>query len=497
MKTYLVVFFFLFIHSYTFSQNVVYKKYLYPNDSVSSEGNLIDNKPVGFWKTFHINGNLKSIGKWENGKLDSLWCFYNEEEKIIQKINYSKGKKNGYDIVYEIVNGRPLVQRKTLYINNLKENLEYYYKDSNLIRVNRYYKNILNSNSIEFLNNKASKVYSYQNGRLIEQFNVNRFNENGKKEGIWIEYNKRFIITKKETYRNGLLDGELKKYDQNGSLVFSNQYKKGFQSNLSKEIFLKEEFSEDSILVFSGYYYDTIPIGKHKFYRNDSIYSKIYTEEGLLSGVGLLNRNETKTGEWYEYNLEQGIYSKGFYKEDKKNGEWEYFYSNGLIEQTGKFLADEKTGTWTWYFKNGEIRRIEKYIKNKREGLYKEFKTNGEISIEGSYEKDLKNGLWIINSGDLSEKGYFYDDLKNGFWSSTDEKGLIIFKGEFIYGQQEGKHVYYFSNGNVKKEEFYDSGIKTGFWKEFDKDGNLLFVREYRNDELIKINGSKLVETNE
>lgn len=87
--------FFLFIHSYTFSQNVVYKKYLYPNDSVSSEGNLIDNKPVGFWKTFHINGNLKSIGKWENGKLDSLWCFYNEEEKIIQKINYSKGKKMG------------------------------------------------------------------------------------------------------------------------------------------------------------------------------------------------------------------------------------------------------------------------------------------------------------------------------------------------------------------------------------------------------------------
>ena len=56
-----------------------YVKYTYPSGVVSSEGNMVNGKPDGYWKTYYPDGGLKTEGNRMNFKLDSTWFFYRED----------------------------------------------------------------------------------------------------------------------------------------------------------------------------------------------------------------------------------------------------------------------------------------------------------------------------------------------------------------------------------------------------------------------------------
>ena len=55
-----------------------HKVFRYDNDSISSEGTLVNGKPEGYWKTYYENGRLKSEGNRKDFKLDGRWYFYSE-----------------------------------------------------------------------------------------------------------------------------------------------------------------------------------------------------------------------------------------------------------------------------------------------------------------------------------------------------------------------------------------------------------------------------------
>ena len=71
-----------------------YHIFKYPNGTVSSEGNMRDGKPDGYWKSYYVTGVLKSEGKRRNFLLDSIWVFYTQTGDTLEKIDYVRGNEN-------------------------------------------------------------------------------------------------------------------------------------------------------------------------------------------------------------------------------------------------------------------------------------------------------------------------------------------------------------------------------------------------------------------
>jgi antitoxin component YwqK of YwqJK toxin-antitoxin module len=58
------------------SENTVKVTYYHSNGKVMHQGNYIDGKADGLWKSFDETGNLVSECSFEQGKKTGLWNFY-------------------------------------------------------------------------------------------------------------------------------------------------------------------------------------------------------------------------------------------------------------------------------------------------------------------------------------------------------------------------------------------------------------------------------------
>ena len=98
------------------------------------------------------------------------------------------------------------------------------------------------------------------------------------------------------------------------------------------------------------------------------------------------------------------------------------------------------------------------------------------------YNKNLQNilNLNLINYKRQSGRYIIYEkDQKNigrEFDSYTNE---ILFKGEYLNGERNGKGKEYYEDGKLKFEGEYLNGKRNGKGKEYYDDGRLKFEGEY------------------
>ena len=69
--------------------------YYHFNGRISSTGQFLDNKKIGFWKDYFSNGNLTAEGNMLNGENDSVWTYYHLNGAIMGKKNFINGKAEG------------------------------------------------------------------------------------------------------------------------------------------------------------------------------------------------------------------------------------------------------------------------------------------------------------------------------------------------------------------------------------------------------------------
>ena len=77
-------------------------------------------------------------------------------------------------------------------------------------------------------------------------------------------------------------------------------------------------------------------------------------------------------------------------------------------------------------------------------------------------------------------------------WKSYYPEGKLKFKGNYVQGNPDGQHTFYYENGRVKEEQYYQMGIREKTWKKFDEEGNTLLTIAYKNDVEVSINGVKI-----
>ena len=513
MKKILIIFLLLIILGNLFSQskNIEnqngYNIFYYPNGQISSEGNMVNAKPDGIWKSYYINGIPKSIGVRKNALLDSVWVFYNEDGKIREKINYLDGKKNGYyySFIYFRNKNDSLVgylASQELFLNNKRNGIsEYFYKNGVVKIAVNYNKGkkhgiIREYNSDEIL----TTIIEYRNGIEVDRDIINQ-RRDSIKYGVWKQFYPNGKIKIEENFKLGVLHGIVKTYDLSGELLTASRYENGILVDtavtIENEIDIVEEFynyrdSEGNyIKKLSGGFIKGIPIGVHRTY--DSVgrvnSSRLYDKNGNLIAQGIVNEEGDKLGDWTYYYVSHNVKSKGKYRNNRRIGVWTYYFKSGNIEQKGIFKKGVPDDLWKWYFENGNIKREEYYRLGMEEGESIEYDFQGNIIALGSFVEGQKTGKWNYNFYFHTEEGNYEFDLREGKWIYLFSNKDIYFNGDFVQGNENGKHLYYHKNGKLKEVRYYYFGRKVKNWEYYDYYGTLIKILTFKNNKLVKIDG--------
>lgn len=506
MPKVIFVLFFIMIYHVLSGQNTEkltdgYHSFKYPNGAVSSEGFIKNEKPEGYWKSYWVTGIKKSEGKYTNFLLDSVWVFYDQSGDTLQKINFLYGKRNGYYYRYKRDPAAGLyVMSKELYAGDSKEGTAYlYYPDGTIKQTITYNKGKKEGLSKEFdEEGQVITLLEYNNDFLVSREKINRTDTKGLKQGVWKEFYNTGNVKSEKSFKDDLLHGYYKEYDQKGNLVLTMLYENGaiVKSNVEDQpdIEIVQRFDQDGKVIFRGAFRQQVPVGIHREYGPDGkvTNAKIYNDNGLLVSEGIVDDAGNRNGRWKDYSPSGKVQAEGQYADNRRTGQWKFTDNNSRTEQIGFYNNGRPDGIWKWYYENGSLLREEEYFQGQRDGSYTEYSRSGEIIAQGTYSDGERNGEWKFKSGNNIEEGKFIIGLRDGIWKSYYADGKIRFKGGFVQGVADGDHTYYYENGKIREERFYESGLREKTWKKYDEEGNLILTITYKTDVEMSINGVKI-----
>jgi hypothetical protein len=72
--------------------------------------------------------------------------------------------------------------------------------------------------------------------------------------------------------------------------------------------------------------------------------------------------------------------------------------------------------------------------------------------------------------------------LKQGPWEIYSDS-VLVGKGSYVDGQQEGLWTYWYRSGQMKAEGQYRGGVKDGMWIEWYRDGDIMWKGEWSEGE--------------
>ena len=475
------------------------KKFYYENGQVSSEGTIKNGLPEGYWISYYPTGLKKSEGNRKGNLLDSTWIFYNQYGDIKSKINYTSGKKNGLKISYS--DSCNIILEENFEVDIKQKLTTYFYDEKGHKKWKEvsFIDNVKEGKSFEYsIDGRLITIIFYKKGTLVGKELINRYDKLNKKKGTWKVFYEDGKLKEESRYKNDLLNGYLKEYDQNGKLINATLYIDGVPQSFTAELaaldIRKDYYPNGKVRVEGIYDITGKENGLFKYFNTKGEIEKteIYVH-GVLIAKGLIDEAGKRQGYWEEYYKTGNIKSKGKYKDGKRIDEWEYYFANEQLQQKGKYLKGGKpTGLWLWYYDEGSVLREEFFRKGKEDGMMHEYTQQGKVITEGEYIDGLKDGPWFYEMGDHIEEGSYLDGQKNGMWVYHYTNGKLNFEGNFRDGEPDGKHKFYYDSGKLKREEVYVMGIKSDNWKSYNELGELVLTTFYKEGKEYKIDGTKL-----
>lgn len=486
---------------FVYRDSIHYKAFKFENGQISSEGYFIDGKPDGYWITYYANGLRQSEGNRNNNLLNGPWKFYDEKGNLSEIISYKDSKKEGLNAQYkncylfkEVNYSNGLKQgRSQLYFpdsSDSKVKLELFYLDDQKDGLAKEYDTTM----------RIITLMYYKKGFLKTKELINRYNQFGKKEGVWKSFYKNEKVKIEERYKNDLLNGYKKYYDKEGKLDSAILYIDGVrqvedENNADFEI--KYSYHPNGNVKTSAIYNlngerDGV---SNRFDSLGNIVATRFYDNNRLIKEGIVDKQGLEQGDWKFFHTSGKLKAKGKYIDGKRYGKWVFFFENGQIEQEGFYDKGGRfTGLWQWYYKNGKLLRKEEFRRGLEDGMLEEYDESGNLITKGEFFDGEKEGEWFYELNDHKEEGKYRIDLRNGEWIYYYPNGKLAFKGNYIDGAPEGKHKYYYESGVLEKEEYYEFGLREGKWKWYNKLGIEKLSITYKNDIERKIDGKKVEE---
>lgn len=467
----------------------------YPNGALAARGFMRENKPDGYWITFYESGIKKSEGNRKNFELDGLWIFYDSLGAVVRIIEFRDGLKHGKYVNYE--NG--FIKDSCIYLHDTIFAKKYTFEKGSLKFVHSYSKGKENGDAFEFdSTGNIITVLKYTDGAVTRQLKINRKNNNGFLDGMYMSFYDDFKVKEEGMYSQGIKNGIFKYYNTNGELIRSEIWRNGIlatDSVVSNVDFKRVYYAGSRVIKSEGLYtQDNNPIGRHNFYNKNGEYieSRHYSPFGVLVKDGRYNTNQKKEGIWTEYYENGNIRSRGNYIDGKKEGLWEYFYLDGSLEQRGVYKNDLPHDLWTTYCANGNIRKQGTYINGREDGVFTEYTCDGELIKRINFIDGFKNGEFYLCIQSFIEQGLYIDDMKSGKWQTFYDKNTIRSITHYENDLENGKFIKYYPNGKVMISGNYFNGKREGLWSFYDDKGNRYLTIEYKANDEIKYNGVRI-----
>lgn len=205
--------------------------------------------------------------------------------------------------------------------------------------------------------------------------NVNAYDENNKRTGVWRKYYDNNSIRYEGEFLNGKEIGVFKFYDK-----LNNRFPT-----------IIKEFSKSS----------------------DSVLVSFFSSKGKLQSKGYFI-NKKRVGTW-QYFFENGkILSKENYKNGVLHGELINYYPNGKETEITEYKNGLKNGISKKFSSDGVLIEFVNYIINKLHGKAKYFDLEGNLKEQGEYKKGKRIGKWqYYVDGELATKKEKEKTIKN------------------------------------------------------------------------------------
>ena len=471
-------------------------QFTFASGAISSEGCLVDGLPEGVWKTYHPNGNLASEGAREGHELAGEWRFYHEDGWLEHEMNYDLGRLNG---VERFFSGPEVLREERMWQAGVQEGEQrLYHANGNLARTVPFVAGREQGLGWEFAQEDGRKLarLDYHNGYLRGIERINRYNEAGRKSGVWLEFNARGVVVEEGPWSDGQRHGVFTFYDGKGELDRLERYVHGelqAADATTQMLDIRRTYHENGQIARVGGIGSQGPEGVFRVYSpsGELIGGEVY-QNGLRIAEGITEPNGLRAGDWKLHYDTGELFGEGAYNEGLRDGPWKFYNRDGSLAQEGNYRVGNYHGPWIWYYPNGDIHRKEEYRNGKEDGLFQEWNADGELLLEGEYIDGAKHGKWVTQVNDHREEGMYVDGVRDGEWEHTYDNGQIQFRGNYLLGDPIGKHVEWNRDGTRRWMGTFEAGLPDGDWIYYGENNQIAQTRTYRVGELIKVDGTKV-----
>lgn len=438
------------------------------NDEGNEEGQV---------KYYHTNGQLKFDITFVNGKKEGKFLEYYDNGQMAADMNYKDDKLDGEYKVYHR-NGQLRIDGNYK-ADERDGDWKYYYADGKLKEEGKY------------VNGDYAGVWNsfHRNGNKDE---VVTYGENGKRKGVYNEYNEAGELVLEYEYKGEEIIS-YKSFGKDGKVLSE-------KTKTKKELDF-ERFHENGNISVRGQFYKDYAVGEWSYYNyyGQIKSTKNFNDEGELEGV------------YITYFDNGELDSKSNYKDGMLDGYYEEYYQNGQMYCQGNFEDDQRVGLWAYYWKDGSLKSEYYYINGEVVGMVKTYDEKGVLNEEIQYYEDFFEKLYAYDSkgnmynlqtlelgtgkitftdanDELSQQTEYLGGEKNGEEIGYFDNGKVRFRGSYLNGNMEGKWTYYDRFGNVTSEGNFVNGEQDGMWKYYDN-GKLTLESTYDNGVL---NGDRI-----
>lgn len=201
-----------------------------------------------------------------------------------------------------------------------------------------------------------------------------------------------------------------------------------FDANGKRHGIWKKTFENTNILRYEGEFFHGKEIGLFKFYKNirkkavltatkqfnktnNKAYVKFLSSRGKLISEGEMI-GKTYVGVWkYYQNRNTNLLTlEHFDGHGILDGERSVYYENGQIAEKQFYKAGKLDGISVWYSENNIVLKEYAYVNGELHGVSKFFNPKGELITEGRYKNGKKHGIWKFyeNGKLIKEKDFSY-----------------------------------------------------------------------------------------
>jgi len=426
----------------------------------------------GTLKQYYANGQLKEIQKFNDGYIDSVSVSYYPNGQVESTHIYKEGYPEG--------------------------KFEKYYMDGKLMEKGVYMKGALIGESITY----------FDNGVISER---SMYDEDGKENGVFQEYDKDGLIYREFTYKKGVIT-LYKIYNKKGKVIQEGvrnggivEYKGTYPDGTRSEVgsFNPKKGREGPWTLYDKFGNKSLQVS---YVKSDIIGTRTaYFANGKVRRVSEYSDGQMN-GSYIQYWKNESISEQGYVREGSYEGPYYKYHSNGALRELGYYFLSDVHGWMERYGENGKLRR--KYYYDHGDlimqvqidsngkaydtlnfqglnGLGKLTYPNGAPSYQAEYINGIKYGLqkYFYGNGQLRTEGNYINGNRVGEWKSHYANGQLSLVENYVYGYRHGETKRYHKNGQLHETFTHNYGELTGLNKFYSETGNLTSEYNYELDE--------------